>query len=559
MRIVVGIKFYCVMAMALTGLAACSSTNSEYSQALVPQAEQVTDMPYHPVVYHLDLSILAYQLYGQSLIWPFDPYYEELASDKSQRKKMMEKVRKWAKKQGAVQKVNNRGVSDYRGPGLLNGYADNPTHDPIIYDYSLVHPWSDTITNAAGTWTEYLTPKQITGRIKNGYICYRPTGQPESASTIVEISRTNAKRDPKAADILLAFEGGTGDKGEDGQPHSQSLMGFVLLRQKTTGGYDAHIAFRGSRSGSAARAAIQSFSDGGAKGNPDWITDLGYNKLSSGQGGSLISRTGQVHRGFARSIQSILPQLTNCLKKAATLKKSLPENIFVTGHSLGGALAQQFTSAILLGARYGPDGTGPAMPRSLRDWPWQNIKLLTFGAPRVGDKDFATMLTVAKLQSEQFSTAVNPIDKKALKVTDPSIVARLSDTDTPVGFRVLNSKDPITTEKFIGGKHVGKTIYVNKPRAIDAIAPPDFSAHEQRQIRDYMLKSLNDPAIPALSIRYVSMKDINPQRNKKDRGSETEYQKLVTSIKSYYTERDIWFDSKRFDENVALHESIKAK
>ena len=42
------------------------------------QQQSIGDLPYHSLVYHLDLSILAYQLYSQSLVWPFDPYYEDL-------------------------------------------------------------------------------------------------------------------------------------------------------------------------------------------------------------------------------------------------------------------------------------------------------------------------------------------------------------------------------------------------------------------------------------------------------------------------------------------------
>jgi hypothetical protein len=33
---------------------------------------------YDELVYHLDLCTLAYQLHGQSLIWPMDPYLEQL-------------------------------------------------------------------------------------------------------------------------------------------------------------------------------------------------------------------------------------------------------------------------------------------------------------------------------------------------------------------------------------------------------------------------------------------------------------------------------------------------
>jgi Lipase (class 3) len=560
MRIWLSMKGIATIGAALMGLSACTLTSDEVVQDPSQTANQTTDMPYHPLVYHLDLSIFAYQLYGQSLVWPHDPYYEELAANGAERNTMIRKVQDWTQAQSAVQKTKSRGLKGYRGPGVLNGFVDNPTHDPIIYDYSLVHPWSNTITNAAGLWTEYLTPKKITRRIKDGYFCYRPYGKPESASSVASIKRDHADVDKNAHDVLLAFEGGTGDKGEPDQPHSQSLMGFVLLRQKTNGRYDAHIAFRGSRSGSAGRAVKQAFSDENAKGNPDWITDLGYNRLSSGEGGALVSKRGQVHRGFAQSIKSTLPQIRRCLEKAADIKNGKPpENIFVTGHSLGGALAQQFTAAVLLGDRYGPDGTGPAMPSRLKNWPWRNIKLLTYGAPRVGDIEFAEALTVEKLKSEQFATAFNPVDPDALKVTDISILPRLSNPQMPAGFRVLNSKDPITTEKVVGGKHVGKTVYVNKPNLLDAVSPPDFNAHEQRQIRDYMIESLKDPRIPELAIRYVAMTEINPARNKKKKGSPAELQKLADATNSYYQNNQVWFDGARFDANVAVRAGIAAK
>ncbi len=76
-------------------------------------ADRDATLPYHPLVYHLDLSILAYQLYGQSLVWPFDPYYEEF-NDRS-RKKMIQRVRSWAAATGKVQLESARSSTAIAG------------------------------------------------------------------------------------------------------------------------------------------------------------------------------------------------------------------------------------------------------------------------------------------------------------------------------------------------------------------------------------------------------------------------------------------------------------
>ena len=34
--------------------------------------------PYNEILYHLDLSIMAYHLFAQTLIWPWDPFYEQM-------------------------------------------------------------------------------------------------------------------------------------------------------------------------------------------------------------------------------------------------------------------------------------------------------------------------------------------------------------------------------------------------------------------------------------------------------------------------------------------------
>jgi hypothetical protein len=363
---------------------------------------------------------------------------------------------------------------------------------------------------------------------------------------------------PDKRDVLLAFEGGTGDKQEPGQPASQSLMGFVLLRHWAgRDDYDVHIAFRGSRSGSAKRAVWQSFSDGRAGGNPDWITDLGYNLVRPGTGSGHIATIGAVSRGFAQSMKSILPQLFRCLSGVPALAhRRRPNRIYVTGHSLGGALAQHFVSAVLLGDRYGPDGTGEAMPTVLRGWPWRQIKLITFSAPRAGDAQWAEMLTTRGLASQFFSTTIDPIDHAALAVNDPSILPRLFDHDRPAGYRLLISSDPITTEKVGGGKHVGKTVYVNEPGILALFAASDAKAHEPRIVRKFMLSTLADPRIPPVAWRYREARDLNPERDAARRASVEEFEKLGAALERYYRGNHLRFDHAAFARDFKLFKML---
>ncbi|MFT4667938.1 MAG: hypothetical protein ACI9XB_004913 [Gammaproteobacteria bacterium] len=505
--------------------------------------------PYHPLVYHLDLSILAYQLYGQSLVWPFDPYYEESDTERGARSVLMDKVHAWTAAKGEEQVKTGMGINGYRGPGILNGFENNLRHDPILYRYDQIYPWSSNLTNPLNSWTEYLVPKEITAPIKDVYVCYRKVGKPVDSVAIEKITTGHLQSNGSGRDVLFAIEGGTGNKGIAGQSASQSLMGFVLMRYYLgSSKYDIHIAFRGSRSGAGGRAALQALRDNKAKGNPDWITDLGYDLIGTKEGGRVITKTGSVSRGMTTCLVSICPNLFEGLKMAAEFANfSIPERIYVTGHSLGGGLAQVFVSAVLLGNKYSAED----MPAQLRQWPWRQMKLITFGAPRVGSDDWAKKLTVESLSSDFFSTSINPYDKNALVPTDLTILPRLTDPNMPSGFRVLIPSDPISSEKIPGGKHIGKTVYVNKPRVLDPLNP-NFKAHEPANIRKGLFVGFDDSRIPTTSWRKRKMTDLNIHRDKSKKGTREEYHKLAATIEKYYQENGIYFDSISFKSNFKL-------
>src|SRR4029079_19119637 len=92
-----------------------------------------------------------------------------------------------------------------------------------------------------GLWTEYLTPDPITRRIRDVYVSARSIGGGDV--TVTQIVPARVDSDPDAQDVLLAFEGGTGDRGDPGQTYSYSLMGFVLVRDTGGGHYAVHANF----------------------------------------------------------------------------------------------------------------------------------------------------------------------------------------------------------------------------------------------------------------------------------------------------------------------------
>lgn len=526
----------------------------------MPPPADLGTFPYHPLVFELDLAILAYQVHAQSMVWPIDPFFEEHAGDRgTPRDVFMTRVHEWAARRGPAQVDAMVGLDGYRGPGVLAGIADNPTLDPILYDYARIHPWSDTISNNDGRWTEYLTPDAITRRIRDVYVSARPIGSDGSTVVLTQVTSPRVDYDADATDMLCAFEGGTGDRGEPGQPASYSLMGFVLLRDTPGGGYDIHINFRGSRSGSAGRAVGEALDSDEAKGNPDWVTDLGWFQIGAKDAGDVTS-VGGVHRGIAHAMRLILPGAFQCLAKAAELRgNASPTNIYITGHSLGGGLAQHFASAVLLGNQYGPRGNGPAMPDALRAWPWQHLKLVTFSAPRAGDYTWAKALSGDALDSPFYDPGpIETVDADARLLLDPGIVAALHDASRPAAFRILISTDPITTTKFGGdGTHVGTTVYVNGTSFIDWVGVDDPASHEPVNVRADMLGQQKDPRTPKLAWRYRPIEDFVPDRKTSEMGTQAEMEKLATGLRTYYVDHDIYFDDSAFVRDLDLMFAIE--
>jgi hypothetical protein len=93
-----------------------------------------------------------------------------------------------------------------------------------------------------------------------------------------------------------------------------------------------------------------------------------------------------------------------------------------------------------------------------------------------------------------------------------------------------------------GGKHVRKTVYINKPSVKNLVSGPNISAHEQQGSRNFLIESLADPRISRSAMLYRTMAEINPTRDSKQKDSVAEIKKLAAYVGRYYARNGIWFD-----------------
>jgi hypothetical protein len=179
--------------------------------------------------------------------------------------------------------------------------------------------------------------------------------------------------------------------------------------------------------------------------------------------------------------------MKKCLELAAE-GESTPTRITVTGHSLGGALAQHFVSSVLL-------NDDSKISNAFEDWPWNEIKLVTYSAPRAGDSIWAKHLT-EKLGAEFWSSRVRKKNQGALLPDEEEIETHLQDKTRPAAYRVLVSNDPITTEQNLcnGGKHVGTTVYVDKDAKDMRIS--SLEAHSPDTVRKCLLSGVDSAGVP---------------------------------------------------------------
>lgn len=380
---------------------------------------------YHELVFHLDLCMLSYHLHAQTLVWPLDPYMEQVATSTTERR------------ENFMAEVHEEftGKPAYHGPGKTQGWPSNVLLDPLISRYDRLYPWRPVFVGPGRRdWLWHNTPKAIIDPIQHVYMQQYAPGNNDNPvlqslyTTPIPAPALIASRVGGVGnDLLYCFEGGTGTI-ELSAP-SWSLMGFCLARTNADGTYDVHVTFRGSRSGSAGRAAAAGISSGSRsvfavrnrdewgdrhwvvpgttkhvpRGNGDWITDMDMNTTVADK---TISAHGSACRGFSSAVKTSLPLIVKCLEAIHAAKGGAPRLVWVTGHSLGGALAGEFASAMVCGTKYGPFGS--KLLNGVQTWPWHLLRLVTMSAPVVGGEDFHTTLN-SRIYARRVVLAKDPI------------------------------------------------------------------------------------------------------------------------------------------------------
>ena len=394
------IVIWILLGLVLSAPAIADDTNAP--RGAVPQT-----------IFNLDLCTLAYQFYHQSLCLPLDPWYDMMSRVGSDRRN---NICRFTHDYSA-----NLGLEHgfYSGPNAARGWREsNLNLDPILTNYKHIDTTSPAFTRDGERFLAVVAPSYVTRNIKTVEgIRYRtkPTSYPYNDVELFRIRET-----PSGDDHLIAFEGGTGSDGKSDP--SWSLMGFVLMH-KTQTGYDAHIVFRGSRSGASLAKTVWRAQDaiGAHKGNPDWITDLrGTTQIDL----PLISKVGKVTEGFGESLPTMLGTITACCKYLEQ-KYPAPEHIYVTGHSLGAGLASQFVSSVIQGSY------GDVLRNEVRGWDWGKTTLVAFAQPIPGDPSFAANFDKLSPSSQHYWVAGDAV----VEATSSTIVGLFIDKGEHCGIQ----------------------------------------------------------------------------------------------------------------------------
>jgi predicted lipase len=127
----------------------------------------------------------------------------------------------------------------------------------------------------------------------------------------------------------------------------------------------------------------------GVHGSYDWINNFKLNQIAN----KYATGKGMIHNGFAKSLDLCLSQDNSLLDLVMSLIDEKTQTIYITGHSKGGSLAMLF--GYILRYRLSVDEIDISS------------QIVSFAAPKVGDKEFIEDFKKYENENNTFTRFIN--------------------------------------------------------------------------------------------------------------------------------------------------------
>jgi hypothetical protein len=251
----------------------------------------------------LEYCRFAYKAYAQSCAFPLDPFYESWGPGFKKLPSARDRL---------IKKIHEQ----------LGTSGDARKFDPVAYKLDkTINPHEGVVYRGGTDASFILLQPRATDLEITAAQGFDRKGKPVDKGVKLGAVSGNAK--------VGYFQGRTGMTENHPNSGWESYLGAVIYNPRHN---NVVITFRGSRSGDGARAAMGAQFK--SKGSADWVTDMNHLK------GIKVDKFGKATLaiGFYYAFESCRESLEAAYRYAVGAKQ--PAAIYVTGHSLGGALAQ---------------------------------------------------------------------------------------------------------------------------------------------------------------------------------------------------------------------------